>query len=307
MRPIGIQRSAVRYPLDEILGSAARVRLVRVLVHEVEMPLGVADAARFAGLTPAGARKALGRLAESGLVERVGSGRAQKWGLNEDQALIQALRHLFAREQQRYDELLARLQSAVALPEIRAAWMERLPLGMAEPVDVSAVADGRAISWVHEELRARLIALEKELDLIIEVAVFTRADAPTPEPDAVFLWGTDASSGSGGRRRPQTHAEADQRALLMAASVAELIRSDPSLIKRAVQHLDRLLHEGQGTASGDIAEWRQLLQAYSPERVRDLLVSTSSRAQRLRQSSPFFAVLTPGERDRVMAEIEQRP
>ena len=68
-----------------------------------------------------------------------------------------------------------------------------------------------------------------------------------------------------------------------------------------------LLREDQGTASGDIAEWRQLLEAYSPERVRDLLVSTSSRAQRLRQSSPFFAVLTPSERDRVMAEAERRP
>ena len=307
MRPIGIQRSAVRYPLDEIFGSAAHVRLIRVLVHEVEMPLGVADAARFAGLTPAGARKALGRLAESGLVERVGSGRAQKWGLNEDQALIQALRHLFAQEQQRYDELLARLQSAVALPEIRAAWMERLPLSMAEPVDVSAVADGEAIPWVHEELRARLIALEKELDLIIEVAVFTRADAPAPGPDAVFLWGTDADTSSIDRRRPQTHTEADQRSLRIAESIAELIRSDPSLIKRAIRHLDRLMNEGQGTASGDIAEWRQLLEAYSPERVRDLLVSTSSRARRLRQSAPFFAVLTPGERDQVMVAIEKRP
>jgi hypothetical protein len=178
---------------------------------------------------------------------------------------------------------------------------------MAEPVDVSAVAEGDAITWIHEELRSRLIELEKEFNLIIEVAVFTRADAPTPESDAVFLWGTDTSYKSVVRRRPQTHAEADQRSLLMAESVAELIQSDPSLIKRAVQHLNRLLQEGQGTASGDIAEWRQLLEAYSPERVRDLLVSTSSRAQRLRQSSPFFAVLTPGERDRVMAEIERRP
>ena len=120
MRPIGIQRSAVRYPLDEILGSAARVRLVRVLVHEVEMPLGVADAARFAGLTPAGARKALGRLAESGLVERVGSGRAQKWGPKKGQTITQALRELFAQEQRRYEDLVARLQSATTLPEIRA-------------------------------------------------------------------------------------------------------------------------------------------------------------------------------------------
>ena len=307
MRPISIQRSALRYPLDEIFGSAAHVRLVRVLVHDVETPLGVADAARFAGLTPAGARKALRRLEESGLVERVGSGRAQKWGLKRDQALTQALRHLFAQERRRYEELMARLQRAVALPEIRAAWIECLPLGMAGPVDISAVAEGDAITWIHEELRSRLIELEQEFNLIIEVAVFTRADARTPGSDAVFLWGTDVIHGSMARRRPQTHVEADQRSLLMAESVAELIQSDPSLIKRAVQHLNLLLHEDQGTASGDIAEWRQLLEAYSPERVRDLLVSTSSRAQRLRQSSPFFAVLTPSERDRVMTAAERRP
>ncbi|MCX6374396.1 MAG: hypothetical protein NTX16_15240 [Actinobacteria bacterium] len=174
-------------------------------------------------------------------------------------------------------------------------------------MEIGVLADADAVAWIHEELRARLIDLEKELDLIIEVAVFTRADTPAPGPDAVFLWGTDADTNSIDRRRPQTHTEADQRSLRIAESIAELIRSDPSLIKRAIRHLDRLMNEGQGTASGDIAEWRQLLEAYSPGRVRDLLVSTSSRARRLRQSAPFFAVLTPGERDRVMAAIEQRP
>lgn len=306
MRPIGKQRSAVRYPLDEIFGSAAHVRLIRVLVHDVETPVSVADAARLAGLTPAGARKALERVEESGLIERVGSGRAQKWGLKKEHAITQPLRDLFAREQRRYEGLVARLQSAVGLPEIRAAWIKRLPLSMAEPMDISVLAEADAIAWIHEELRARLIDLEKEFDLIIEVTVFTRADAPAPGPDAVFLWGTDPDSATVDRRPPQTHTEADQRSLLMADSVAELIRSDPSLIVRAVQHLDRLLREDQGTASGDIAEWRQLLVAYSPERVRSLLVSTSSRAQRLRQSSPFFAVLTAGERDQVMAAIEKR-
>ncbi|MDP2401686.1 MAG: hypothetical protein Q8M66_06880 [Actinomycetota bacterium] len=60
-------------------------------------------------------------------------------------------------------------------------------------------------------------------------------------------------------------------------------------------------------ATGDIAEWRQLLETYSPERLRDLLVSRSSRAERLRRSSPFFAVLTPDERDRVVQAPEPRP
>jgi hypothetical protein len=47
-------------------------------------------------------------------------------------------------------------------------------------------------------------------------------------------------------------------------------------------------------------EWKQLLEAYSPERLGSFLASTSSRAARLRQSSPFFAVLTFEERERLM-------
>ena len=53
-------------------------------------------------------------------------------------------------------------------------------------------------------------------------------------------------------------------------------------------------------ATADLVEWRQLLQTYSSERLRDLLVSTSSRGERLRRSAPFIAVLTPEERDRLL-------
>lgn len=102
----------------------------------------------------------------------------------------------------------------------------------------------------------------------------------------------------------KTIAESDERSLRMARGITELIKSDPSLIRRALHHLNRLLHEGQGTANGDLGEWRQLIETYSPERLRELLVSKSSRAERLRRSSPFFAVLTPDERDRVVRDVE---
>lgn len=105
------------------------------------------------------------------------------------------------------------------------------------------------------------------------------------------------------RSVPITHAEASARSLLMAQAIANLIRTDPTLIRRAEQHLDRLIHEGQGMATADLVEWSQLLQTYSPERVRDLLVSTSSRGERLRRSAPFMAVLTPEERDQLLGGL----
>jgi hypothetical protein len=78
----------------------------------------------------------------------------------------------------------------------------------------------------------------------------------------------------------------------MAEAVADLIRTDPSLIRRAFQQTHRASHEGQGTADSDIGEWRQLLETYS--------------AERLRRSAPFFAVLTAEERDRIMKELETK-
>ena len=100
------------------------------------------------------------------------------------------------------------------------------------------------------------------------------------------------------------HSHREQRALRLSRGIAALLRSDPSLIKRAIRHIDRLLEDDQGAAGQDLLEWRQILQTYSVERLRDFITSQSSRAARLRQSSPFFAVLTAEERDALLHHIE---
>jgi len=307
MRPIATRRNALRYPLDGVLGSEAQVRLLRALIHDVDAPLGVSDAAKLSGLTQAGARRALDRLETSGLVERIGGGRTQQYGVRAQEPLVQALSRLFGDEQQRYDELIAALRTMLhSLHEVRAAWIERPPEAPGDPLEVVVVAEARSIGWLGAELRTRLAPIEKELNLIIESALFSRADAPQRGADALLLWAAEPDDGPGSAQRPRTHREAEERSLLMARAVAELIRSDPSLTKRAAHHLSRLAQEGQGTAAGDLSEWRQLLETYAPERLRQFLVSDSSRAQRLRQSSPFLAVLSPHERDRLMAMMETR-
>ena len=166
------------------------------------------------------------------------------------------------------------------------------------------VTEVSAIEWIGEELRSRLVGLEKEFDLIIEVALFTRADAPLPGPDTVLLWSMSDDQNPETRRPALTHDQAEKRSLLFAQGIVELIQSDPSLVTRAKHHLNHLIHDDQGNAVGDIAEWRQLLETYSTNRIREFLVSRSSRADRLRQSSPFFAVLTADERDRLITLID---
>ena len=71
MRPPRKQHDEFKYPLDHILGSSAQVRLLRVLVHDVDGPVSVTNAARMAGLSTMGARKALKALERMSIVVRV--------------------------------------------------------------------------------------------------------------------------------------------------------------------------------------------------------------------------------------------
>ena len=53
-------------------------------------------------------------------------------------------------------------------------------------------------------------------------------------------------------------------------------------------------------AMKEIEEWRDILESYSVRRLSQLLISTSERASRLRQSNPLFAVLKSDERSRLL-------
>lgn len=304
MRPPRIRHSRLRYPLDVVLGSEAHVRLMRVILHEVGGPVSVTDAARMAGLSTTGARKALEVLSAAGVVARVGTGRAQKYGPAEGDVFAPLLGQLFRQERQEYEGLSRNLREAVGIPEVRNAWLRELSDGHGRALELDVVVDTKALSWIGPELRTRVAPAEKRFNILIEVNVFTRADEPPIPAGAVLIWGPGETVA--GDRSPgvQTHAESAERSWRAAQVIADMMKSDHSLIRRAMQHTDMLLQEGQGTADADLGEWRQLLETYSAERLRELLVSGSSRAERLRRSSPFFAVLTPEERDRLLAEIE---
>lgn len=300
MRPPRVQRSSLRYPLDEVLGTLALVRLLRVLVHDVDGPVGVTDAARMAGLSTTGARKSLETLERLGVAARVGTGRAQKFGPRGDRPYLADLRRLFAQEQEEYDRLVEELRGAVSMPEIRDAWVRDVVRGPARALELDIVAETRAIGRVGSDVRTRVAEAEQRFDVVIEINVFTRADAVKPPEDAIVIRSSGTMVDVDRPLGARTGAESEERSLAAAEVITDLIRRDPSLLRRALRHTERLLREGQGTADSDIGEWRQLLETYSPERVRDLLVSRSPRADRLRRSSPFLGVLSPEERARVL-------
>ena len=82
----------------------------------------------------------------------------------------------------------------------------------------------------------------------------------------------------------------------MSIKLAGAIEKDASLISRAREHIDQMLKTDRGLATGDIKEWKNILNTYSVPRLTNFITSSSERAARLRQSNPFFAILTPDEK-----------
>lgn len=304
MRPPRIQRNVLEYPLDHILGTPANVRLLRVLVHDVQTAVGVTDAARLAGLTATGARRALEHLEKLGIVTRVGTGRALKFMTVLGNPYVPLISHLFAGERQEYGDLIDALRQAVAMPEVYYAWLKEVSLDAHAVVEIEMIVSAKAVGWIGDEVRSRLLPVERKYNRLVEVGVNTRADQSEILESAIMLWTSGEIGKNAHRPEDASTVDPESRSIILARVIADLVRKDPSLVSRTLQYLDRLLREGQGTANADLGEWRQLLETYSTERLRDLLVSGSSRASRLRRSLPFFGVLTPEERDQVFERME---
>ena len=96
------------------------------------------------------------------------------------------------------------------------------------------------------------------------------------------------------------HEDMNERMIERSRIIADLIDRDTSMIARALDHVNILLQKEPTAATADIAEWKEILESYSVPRLLRFIVSREERANRLRQSSPFFAVLNDDERQLIM-------
>ena len=307
MRPIVSDQNSLRNPLNELLGKEAHVRLLRVLTNEVDGPLAATDAAKRAGLTIPGAHKALKRLLQSGFVVRVGGGRKHQYELRRSDKLGKAVLRLFQSERERYEDLLSAIKDKTGklIPYARAAWIQEFPSEFGDPMIVGILhATKRLPSYIHQ-LRKQLHQVERDFDLTIEVNGYTKADLPNLEADKVTpLYGVLPFPDKYSREMyatPLTHEEKDQRMLELSRKLAEAIEHDTSLVRRAKEHVQRMLKNDHGSATKDIEEWRDILESYSIRRLSRFLTTTGERANRLRQSNPLFAILNSDERSRLLS------
>ncbi len=310
MRPIASEQNPLRYPLNELLGTRAHVRLLRVMANEVYGSLTASDVAKRAGLTVPGAQKALRKLFKSGFVSRVGGGQKHQYEIHSSDRLMKFVLELFQAEKDRYEQLLAAIKKEIQNlePHPHSVWIQAFPKEIGAPLTLGLLHETRHLTNSIRKFRTQLNQVENDFDLTIEIEGYTKADiSDLSFEDFTALYGVLPDSPIRHQtKNPLTHREKDRSLHGLSRKIADAIEQDTSLVRRALEHIDRLLMEDHGMATRDIREWRDILETYSIQRLSRFLTSTSERANRLRQSNPFFAVLNSDEKDRMANALEDK-
>jgi len=310
MRPIVSEQDPIRYPLNELLGTRANVRLLRVMVNEVDGPLTASDVAKRAGLTVPGAQKALGKLLQAGFISRVGGGRKHQYEIRSSDRLMQATLTLFMAEKDRFEKLISviKLEINGLVPHPQAAWIQPFPQETGEPLTLGLLHETRHLTNCVRQLRTKLNQVEKDFNLTIELEGYTKADILYLDSNELTpIYGIMPSFNHPLRQQikgPLNFRKRDRRLLALSRELANAIQQDTSLLRRAKNHIDSLLHDDHGMANRDLLEWRDILDMYSVQRLSQFFISSSERANRLRKSNPFIAILNADERVRLTTDME---
>ncbi|MBA4082749.1 MAG: hypothetical protein C0496_15995 [Erythrobacter sp.] len=288
-------------------------------------PLTRGEIAVRTGLYRAGIPRVLGALEDQGMVESIGQGRSRPMRLRQQHPLAQTLRNLFWEEQGRAQRLVEALRLATQQlePPPKAAWIEG-PVAVATDTYTDPVIIGILAEVAEEEerwrdtLRRRVNDLQRQSDVAIEIRFWWKADmlalartalehletvTPLVGPPPLDLLGLALDlPGQEESGRMMTHESHELTSRQYGKALARLLRRRPSLIEDTVRYLERRLPSTSRREALELQEWLDMLQAYSPVRLRLFLESTSERAIRLRQSAPFVHVLSEEDRRRLRQE-----
>ena len=324
MRRVSIPKSAVTFPLNRILSTEGKVRLLRVLARNPGA-LGVSDLARQTGLTDRGTRIALTSLEPTGIVELQGGGTASRVSFRVEHPLAESLVALFRAEEVRFETIIDTIRGAVEglSPAPTAAWIQSpVATGRDLPGDaiiVAFLADAASVDDAAIQLERALENLERSMDVTIEIRGLTRADLAVMTEaqrqqmiDAMSLAGPAPSvfaemskrGQSTDRIRGKHHSDLDVRGLAFGSAIAAAIKEDPILIERARAWIETRVKKASAGERRELEEWQRLLRTTSPARLRRVLTDPGERATRLRQTLPFLDALSAAERDALIDAAE---
>jgi hypothetical protein len=325
LRPPKIKQSAIRTPLNRILGTVANIRLLRVLTLEPH-PLSRQELGHRAGIEGSGAHITARRLEKEGILRRIGTGPRQQVKLELGHPLAAALQKLFREEQARVDRIVESLKRAAQnlAPDLDSAWIQG---EFAEHTDNPGAAitmgvlarRGAKLPEITKALRATIASIEKREDVTVEIITFTNADLAVASQNqekelkrAMPLFGlpptilVEEFQGRQDWLLPATHSDKDKEQTLMAEKIANRLASNPEQVQAAKKWIHQRIATASQRERGALEEWLSLLDTMSPQRLARFLVDQGERATRLRQTLPFLNVLSEEERQEIIRSARGR-
>lgn len=302
-------QSALRAPLNDIFGTEANVRLLRVLAL-AGTSLAAGELARRAELGRTSIYPALESLERAAIVTFVGAGAQRQIAFRASHPLARAIVGLFRAEQQKLDNMLAALgKIADSLrPRPVGVWIEGLLEPPGDVVSCWVLGDPKSLAQLTDAFSQQLGSIEREYDVHIEVHGTTRSELAVrvaPERGAVFdnavvLAGViPRSVANADEVRSTAHSEHDTRSRRLAIALGAKLKRDPGLVRAALARVvDRAKRASPGEQR-ELLEWERIL-TLSPARLQRFLADPGERATRLRQTLPALGVLTSAERNAVL-------
>lgn len=292
------------------------MRLLRVLATDAGEPILPAEAARLSGMTESHARKILNRLARTGLVEERPGDRGTRFALSRQGSLAREVVRLFEVERDRANQLQQSLKRTVrSVPQSpEMAWVQEFLAGWVDCQEIAVFyGEEPPAEWVTD-LQSQLVKVEEEFEVMLQVQPFSGAElAEVDWARVVMLVGQppfqvararEEEGLDGGSASPE--GKLNPRSPEFSGALVALLEENLSVLRRA---RDKVRGELDGRPNGhahDLWEWQKILDTFSLPRLLNFLGSETPRAVRLRECSPFPAVLSEEEQAR-LAELASRP
>lgn len=318
-------QSALRMPLNRILGTETNVRILRA-IYQLEVPIGISELARYIKMDKSGVWRAVSTLETLGALEGVGLGQQQTLQARKEYSLTRHLRDLFQAERVRFEKIVDKLSEAAQrlVPPAKSVWIEgAVALESDQPNDpilVGILAPSSDVGRLAEIFRRKTAQTQKQFNVTVEVRALTTADLAVMDPGearsfdtTILLAGippnttTTTAHQEGFRSRSTRHQYYDHESLRLAQAISDRLRKDRTLVRRALLYLKRRLAVASPREGKELQEWRRVLQTYSLPQLRKLMTDTGERGTRLRQSSPFTPILSASERAELLQRLAHDP
>jgi hypothetical protein len=244
-----------------------------------------------------------------------GSGRGTRFSFSREGALAREVAHLFKVEQDRGTALtrsLRRTLRSLSDPP-QLAWVKDFLAGWPDRHEVGVFHEDGCSPVLQKELEQGLRMVEAEFEIALEVKDFSGEGVASVDwSKAMVLRGTPpgfeklgTTEGESAENPLCGNGKLNPKSPEFSGALAALLAENLSVLRRARENVQGKLKAGANGDRPELWEWHKILDTFSLPKLLHFLESDSPRAERLRECSPFPAVLSEEERTR-LEELAQR-